>query len=189
MSSVLCHLGDPRKGKPETLQEYGKLREKLIQQPWACMSETEFLHKVTVQGCPFYQALMNGRDLMEHQFEKLCWRMQTFIGLDFDACPIPAKQMIRFFRNGGLEPWATYHSFSNGSQANKESYRLLWRVETDLSVNYDQCSHALKRMREMTGGWADKHALNPTRLWQGTNSGPVQYNSEAPRLDIRSLLT
>ena len=63
--SILCHLGAPRTAKPATLQEYGKLREQMIQKPWVALSEVDFVRAVTEQGCPFYQSLMNGRDLME----------------------------------------------------------------------------------------------------------------------------
>ena len=71
MNSILCHLGKPRTAKPQTLQEYGKLREQMIQRPWECVSEVDFIRLVTEKGCPFYGGLCNGRDLMELQFEKL----------------------------------------------------------------------------------------------------------------------
>ena len=70
--SIVCHIGDPRTAKPASLQEYGKLREQMIQSPWACLSEQDFIRLVTEQGCPFYQALMSGRDLQELQFDS--WR-------------------------------------------------------------------------------------------------------------------
>ena len=88
----------PRTAKPETLQEYGKLREKMIQSPWVALSEVDFIDYVTQQGCPFYSALMQGRDLMELQYEKLVWRTQSLVGLDFDVCDIPGTDMVEWFR-------------------------------------------------------------------------------------------
>lgn len=188
MASILCHLGDPRKAKPATTQEYGKLRDQIIQKPWSCLSERDFIHRVTRLGCPFYSALMNGRDLMEKQSEKLCWRLQTLVALDFDACPVSVNQMIGFFRENCLAPWASYYTFSNKSRKGGESYRLLWRVENDLNLSYEECSSALRTLRLMTGGLADARANNPTRMWQGCNSGVFHYDHLSRPLVLRSLL-
>ena len=116
-NSIVCHLGAPRYAKPETLQEYGKLREQMIQRPWVCLSEEEFVTAITQKGCPFYQGLMQGRDLMELQYERLVWR----------------------------------------------------------------------KMRLLSGNLADKHAANPTRMWQGTTRGAFCYNAEGTRLNLREL--
>jgi hypothetical protein len=187
MNSILCHLGAPRQSKPETLQEYGKLREQMIQRNWVSLSEVDFIRYVTEQGCPFYQALMDGRDLMELQYEKLVWRTQTLAGLDFDVCDIPASDMIGWLTHKGLRPWLGYYTFSNDPANGGESYRLLWRVDTDLNLTYDECAKALKELKKYTFNRADKHALNPTRLFQGTNSGFFHYDAAAQRLNLKEL--
>jgi len=186
-NSILCHLGAPRSSKPATLQEYGKLREQMIQRSWVSLSEVDFIRAVTEQGCPFYGALMNGRDLMELQYEKLCWRTQSLVGLDFDVCCISAEDMAKHFQYLGLKPWLGYYTFSNDPSNPGQSYRLLWRVDTDLNVSYDQCSAALKKMRAMTNNLADKHAANPTRMWQGSNSGFFHYDANGVRLNLKEL--
>jgi len=187
MNKILCHLGDPRQSKPGSLAEYGKLREKMIQRPWESVHEFEFIRLVTEKGCPFYGALLNGRDLMELQFEKLCWRTQTIVGLDFDVCEVSGNDMVQWFDYFGMKPWLGYFTFSNDGRFRNQSYRLLWRVETDLNLSYDECSRALKKMRALTNNLADPHANNPSRLWQGTNSGFFHYDTNGVRLDLRVL--
>jgi hypothetical protein len=187
MNKVLCHLGDPRQSKPETLQEYGKLRERMIQRPWESLHEHEFIRLVTEKGCPFYGGLLNGRDLMELQFEKLCWRTQTIVGLDFDVCKVSGNDMVQWFEWFDMKPWLGYFTFSNDGRFRNQSYRLLWRVETDLNLSYDECARALKAMRAQSGNLADKHAANPTRMWQGTNSGFFHYAHDAKRLNLKEL--
>lgn len=186
-NSILCHLGAPRNAKPQSLQEYGKLRESMIQKPWVSLHEHDFIRAVTVQGCPFYQSIMNGNDLQELQFEKLVWRTQTLAGLDFDVCEVPASDMIGWLTHKGLKPWLGYYTFSNDPANGGESYRLLWRVETDLNLTYDECARALKELKKYSFNLADKHALNPTRMFQGTNSGFFHYDSIAPRLNLKEL--
>jgi hypothetical protein len=185
MSSILCHLGSPRNAKPSSLQEYGKLREQMIMSPWMSLSEVDFVRAVTEQGCPFYGGLCDGRDLMEKQFEKLVWRTQSLVGLDFDVCDISGDNMRKHFQYLGMQPWLGYYTFSNSGA--KQSYRLLWRVETDLNLSYDECSRALKKMRALTNNLADKHAANPTRLWQGSNSGFFHYAHDGKRLNLKEL--
>jgi hypothetical protein len=185
--SILCHLGLPRTSKPASLAEYGKLREQMIMSPWKCMSEVDFIRAVTEKGQPFYQALMDGRDLMEKQFEKLVWRTQTLAGLDFDVCDIPVNDMIGWLTHKGLRPWLAYYTFSNDPANGGQSYRLLWRVESDLNLTYDECSRALKNLKKYAFNRADKHALNPTRMYQGTNSGFCHYDANAKRLNLKEL--
>jgi len=187
MNSILCHLGAPRTSKPATLAEYGKLREQMIQRPWVCLSETDFVRAVTEQGCPFYQALMDGHDLQELQFEKLCWRTQSLVGLDFDVCETSGLDMVEWFKFFDMKPWLGYFTFSNDGRFRNQSYRLLWRVDTDLSLTYDECSRALKAMRAQSGNLADKHAANPTRMWQGTTCGFFHYAHDAKRLNLKEL--
>ena len=187
MNSILCHLGAPRNAKPDSLQEYGKLRESMIQKPWTCLSEKEFVTAVTQKGQPFYQALMNGNDLQELQFEKLVWRTQTLVGLDFDVCEVGGWEMLLTFANMGLQPMLGYHTFSHNPDNGGESYRLIWRVETDLNLTYDECARALKKMRVLSGNLSDKHANNPSRLWQGTTRGAFCYNPYHKFLNLREL--
>jgi hypothetical protein len=187
MNSILCHLGAPRQSKPATLQEYGKLREQMIQRNWVSLSEVDFVRAVTEQGTPFYGALLNGRDLMDLQYEKLCWRTQSLVGLDFDVCYISADNMTKHFQYLGLKPWLGYYTFSNDPTNGGESYRLLWRVDTDLNLSYDECARALKKMRALTNNLADKHAANPTRMWQGSNSGFFHYDVNGVRLNLKEL--
>jgi hypothetical protein len=187
MTSVLCHLGAPRTAKPASLAEYGKLREKMIQGNWVSLSEVDFVRAVTEQGTPFYGALLNGRDLMELQYEKLCWRTQSLVGLDFDVCCVGAEDMRKHFQYLGLQPWLGYYTFSNDPANVGQSYRLLWRVDTDLNLSYDECARALKKMRALTNNLADKHACNPTRMWQGTNSGFFHYAANGKRLNLKEL--
>jgi hypothetical protein len=187
MNSILCHLGAPRTSKPASLPEYGKLREQMIQRNWVSLSEVDFIRAVTEQGCPFYGALLNGRDLMELQFEKLCWRTQSLVGLDFDVCKVSGNDMVEWFNFFDMKPWLGYFTFSNDGRFRNQSYRLLWRVETDLNLTYDECSRALKALRKQSGDLADKHAANPTRMWQGSNSGFFHYAHDAKRLNLKEL--
>jgi riboflavin synthase len=64
---------------------------------------------------------------------------------------------------------------------------LLWRVETDLNVSYEECAKALKEMKRYSFNRADKHAANPTRMWQGTNSGFFHYAADGKRLNLKQL--
>jgi len=187
MNKILCHLGAPRQSKPATLQEYGKLRESMIQKPWVSLHEHDFIRAVTQQGCPFYAGLMNGRDLMELQYEKLVWRTQSLVGLDFDVCEVSGYDMAKHFQYLGLKPWLGYYTFSNDPANGGQSYRLLWRVDTDLNLSYDECARALKKMRALTNNLADKHAANPTRMWQGSNSGFFHYAADGKRLNLKGL--
>ena len=185
--SIVCHLGAPRYSKPETLQEYGKLREKMIQKPWTCISERDFVTAVTQKGCPFYQALLNGGDLQELQFEKLVWRCQVMEGADFDKCEISALEMVQNFTRQGIQPWLAYNTFSHDDRSGLHNYRLLWRTTTDLNLTYEQSTQALKKIREMSGYLSDKHACNNTRMWQGTTRGACFHDEFAPRLDLKEL--
>jgi hypothetical protein len=186
-NNILCHLGDPRTAKPASLAEYGKMRERMIQRNWVSLPEHDFIRLVTERGAPFYGSLLNGRDLMELQFERLCWRTQSLVGLDFDICDIPGADMVGWFTHKGMKPWLGYHTFSNDANNGGESYRLLWRVDTDLNVSYDQCARALKEMKRLSFDRADKHAVNPSRLWQGTNSGFFHYAADGKRLNLKQL--
>lgn len=186
MNNILCHLGAPRQSKPDTLQEYGKLRESIIMSPWAYIPEIDFVKAVTEKGQPFYSCLFT-RDLMELGQEKLCWRQQVFAGADFDAVDVPVLDMVKRFSGMGLTPHFSYHTFSHTPESGTHNYRLVWKTATDLSLSYDETFRALKKIRELSGNLSDKNATSVSRLWQGSNSGSVTYEPNAPRLDLRSL--
>jgi hypothetical protein len=95
--------------------------------------------------------------------------------------------MRKHFQYLGLQPFLGYYTFSNDSANGGQSYRLLWRVDTDLNLSYDECARALKKMRALTNNLADKHANNPSRLWQGTNSGFFHYDTNGVRLNLKEL--
>jgi hypothetical protein len=125
---------------------------------------------------------------MELQSEKAVWKMQSILGLDFDCCTLNATEMVDLFRSIGKEPFLVYHTFSNDPIANGgESYRLLWKVDIDLNLTYQECSAAIQAMRRISLGNADKFCCNPTRLFQGCNSGAFLFNPEAHPLNLRSL--
>jgi hypothetical protein len=187
MNSILCQINT--KGftrKPQSLQEYGKLREKIIQRGWASMDENDFVSKVTKAGYAFYSCLFNGRDLMELGKERDCWRMQTFVGLDFDHCPVQPEEMAAIYAERGLDPWLVYGTFSDGSEVmdGLRSYRLLWRVEPDLNATYDGVRDYIKKLGSLTPH-ADKNAMTASRLWQGSRSGPIVHDHTAPFLTIK----
>ncbi len=186
MQKLLCQINS--KGftrKPQHLHEYGKLRESIIQSGWKSISEDEFVNKVTTKGYAFYSCLFNGHDLMESGKEKECWRMQTFVGLDFDHCPVSPEEMAAFYNEQGLDPWLVYGTFSDGTEADQglRSYRIVWRVEADLNASYTQVHGFIKRLAAMTN-WADKNATTVTRMWQGSRSGAIVHDHTAPYLTI-----
>ena len=182
-------MGDPRTAKPKTMQEYGKLRERMILRPWVCMSEADFIHAVTCEGCPFHGALMNGIDLHEFGSELQCWRMQSIVGLDFDKCEVRGLDMVAHLQKKGLKPWLGYYTFScSTSLLEPQSYRILWRVENDLNLQYSQVATAIKVLNKSALLLGDKHALNPTRLWQGSNSGFFYWAESAAHLNVKQVL-
>jgi len=187
MNKILCHLGDPRTAKPASLAEYGKLREKMLLSPWVSLSEEEFVKAITVQGKPFYGCVVNGHDLYELNQEKLCWRLQTIVATDYDACDVPVMEMARSYEEKGFKPSLAYHSFSHNPESGLHNYRLLWRAQCDLNLDYEQVRSAIKKLSSLSGGKADAKCQNNTRLWQGTNSGAVFYNPDAPPLNLRLL--
>lgn len=187
MGNLLCHIGQSRGYKPQSRPEYGRLRETLIQSTWQFLSEENFIERVTTQGCPFYQCLFNGADLLETGREKESWRVQVFAGLDYDQCPVSGIEMVYWYAMLGLRPWLAYHTFSHENGSGTHSYRILWKVCVDLNLSYEECSASLKHLRIKGHNLADKYACNPTRLWQGTNKGFLFYDPEAEPLQLRKL--
>ncbi len=185
--SILCQI-DPRGRlqKPETLQEYGKLRDYMIQRPWESLSDGAFIELVTKKGCTFYGCLFKGLDLVELQYQRLCWHTQTLIGVDFDKCQVNPEKMVKLYTELGYKPWLAYRTFSDGQHLGKSSYRLLWKVDVNLNVSYETTHGFIKALAALAGkGVADKHSMDPSRMWQGSRKGYVHYDPEAPLLDLR----
>jgi hypothetical protein len=187
--SILCQLGAPRLSKPETIQEYGKLRDVMIQSPWVYIEDDKFIDLVTRRGTPFYGCTFNGHDLLTEAdgHQKNCWRQQTLVCLDFDKCEIDPHYMTTHFQREGKTPWFTYRTFSDGVTAN-HSYRLVWKVEDDLNLSYEDVRAAIKNLATHAKGLADKHSMDASRLWQGSRNGLVYGNDGSAKLDLRSLL-
>lgn len=184
--SLLCTINDEGfVQKPQTLSEYGKLRDKVIQSGWATLSESEFVAKVCHEGYAFYGCVFNGHDLMELGSQRQCWRLQTLIGLDFDNCPVSAGEMAaEYGEHLGLYPWLVYYTFSGAGVDRGHCYnnfRMLWRVEADLNVTYKQWHNVIKRLGRITINpytmepYADTKAMDCSRLWQGTRGGEYYW--------------
>lgn len=186
--SVLCQIDLRGRGsKPETLQEYGALREHMIQKGWVSLDDDFFIGGVTRRGCTFYGCLFNGHDLMELQEQKLCWRMQTIIGLDFDKCPIDPEVMVKHFQDEGLDPWLVYRTFSDGDTEGR-CYRMLWKVEANLNKSYEDVRQYIKDLSVFAGGHADKRSMDPSRMWQGSTKGMIYFSPTAAKLDLNKEL-
>lgn len=188
MTSLLCQINDEGfKTKPSCIKFYGRLRDKMIQRPWTQLDEYTFVRKVTEQGFAFYGCLFNGHDLLDaaEGRQRNCWRAQSIIGVDIDHCPIHPLDMAAFYGTQGMTPWLVYRTFSDGTEENLYSYRLLWLVEVDHRVDYDQWASVIKNLSTLTP-YGDKHARDASRMWQGSNKGadfhianfePVSYKS------------
>ena len=124
---------------------------------------------------------------MELGQEKLCWRKQQFIGMDFDKVDVCVYEMVARYSKLGYTPLFSYNSFSHDPNSGLHNYRLMWRVSTNLNATYEQTHSAIKKMRELSGNLADKNACSVSRLWQGTRSGVTTYDSMAPDLDVMLL--
>lgn len=170
MTNILCHLNDEGfKTKPTDIKFMGKLRDKMIQKKWTYISETEFVNKVCQEGHAFYGNIFNGHDLMETGKQRDCWRAQTIVAVDIDKCPIDATRMCQFYTELGYIPWLSYRTFSDGKNG-LHSYRILWRVEVDHSIKYEQWANVIKALSTLTE-YGDKHARDCTRMWQGGLNG------------------
>jgi hypothetical protein len=124
---------------------------------------------------------------MELGQEKLCWRKQQFIGMDFDKVDVSVYEMVARYSELGLTPRFSYNSFSHNPNSGLHNYRLVWRVEETLNDNYEETFTAIKKMRELSGNLADKAACSVTRLWQGTRSGVTTYDNVALPLNVKNL--
>jgi len=178
-NTMLCQINNEGfTTKPTDLKFMGKLRDKMIQRPWSSISEDEFVYRVTWNGHAFYGCLFNGHDLMETGKQRDCWRAQTIIGVDIDKTDISPEDMAAFYCDQGFCPWLVYSTFSDLKDG-KRSYRLLWRVEVDHNITYDQWRSVIKELGAVSG-LGDKHAQDCTRMWQGSLNGPSWWVDQAP---------
>lgn len=194
MTKLLCQINDESfSTKPTDIAFMGKLRDKMIQKKWDYITERRFIEKITT-GHAFYGCIFNGHDLM-HASEgrqRACWRAQSIVAVDIDKCPIHPQHMAKFYVDMGLIPWIVYRTFSDGANG-LHSYRLMWRVEVDHRVSYEQWAEVIKALSSLTE-YGDKHARDCGRLWQGSHhslSWKVPgliwtYEDLAQKLDIKS---
>ena len=174
MSKLLCQINNEGfTTKPTDVRFYGKLRDKMIQRPWAYISEDEFVEKVTEQGFAFYGNLFDGHDLMETGQQRNCWRAQTIIGVDIDKTTADPQSLCHYYTEIGLMPWLAYPTFSDGKDGLR-SYRILWRVEVDHRVTYEQWAAVIKALSTRTE-LGDARARDCTRMWQGGLKGPCWH--------------
>jgi len=165
MTKLLCHINDEGfKTKPTDIKFMGKLRDKMIQSKWSYIPEHVFIDKICT-GHAWYGCLFNGQDLMETGRQRECWRAQTIVAVDFDKCPIDPVTMCELYRDLGLNPWLCYTTFSDKLDGPR-SYRVLWRVEIDHSIKYEQWAEVIKALSTVTS-FGDKRACDCTRMWQG----------------------
>ena len=173
MTKLLCQINDePFHTKPTDNRFMGRLRDKMIQRPWSYIHEEEFIDKIT-HGHAFYGNLFDGHDLMETGQQRLCWRAQTIIAVDIDHCSVDPQAMCRFYTDLGYIPWLAYPTFSDGDNGLR-SYRILWRVEVDHRITYEQWSLVIKGLSNLTDH-GDPRARDCTRMWQGGWSAPVWH--------------
>jgi hypothetical protein len=174
MQKLLVQINDEGfTTKPTDIRFYGALRDKMIQRPWSYLSETEFVTKVTEQGFAWYGNLFDGHDLMETGQQRLCWRAQSIIGVDIDKTTADPRAMCWFYAQLGLMPWLAYPTFSDGKDGLR-SYRILWHVEVDHRISYQQWADVIKALSTATE-LGDKHARDCTRMWQGGLKGPCWH--------------
>ena len=187
MSKVLCQINDIGfTEKPTDNRVMGKLRERMIQQGWQHLSEPEFVYKVTHEGFPFYGCLFNGHDLMETGQQRLCWKAQTMIAVDVDKTTVDPMTTVQTYQQLGLSPWLAYTTFSDGKDGLR-SYRLLWKVQVDLNISYEQW-HAIIKAINLVTPLGDKHAQDCTRMWQGSLSEtPVFWQPNAHEWSYQEL--
>lgn len=189
LPTVVCQINDEGfKTKPTDIRFMGKLRDKMIQRGWVQLNDYEFVRKVTEEGFAFYGCLFNGRDLMETGQQRLCWRMQTMVGVDFDNCAVTPDDMVKVYSDLGLKPWLVYPTFSDGTKMGLRSYRVLWKCEPDLNTTYEQWWAAIKALRDVTP-YGDKHASDCSRMWQGGLKGFTYYDASAPLLRAADVLS
>ena len=70
--------------------------------------------------------------------------------------------MARFYTDLGYLPWAVYTTFSDGVNG-LHSYRVMWRVEVDHNVTYEQWAEVIKSLSGLTE-YGDKRARDCSRV-------------------------
>ena len=188
MNKILCQINDIGfTSKPTDVRFMGKLRDKMIQRGWVQLHDHEFVRKVTEQGTAFYGCLFNGHDLMETGQQRLCWRMQTMIGVDFDHCRVSPEEMVKVYTEAGLRPWLAYPTFSDGTEPGLRSYRLLWKCELDVNETYERWAEAIKALANFTS-YGDPRARDCSRMWQGGLKGFSHYDATSPLIGVDYVL-
>ena len=174
MQKLLCQINDVGfTHKPTDIRFYGALRDKMIQKPWSYLDEDDFIDKVTRQGFAWYGSLFDGHDLMETGKQRLVWRAQSIVGVDIDQTTADPQMLCYFYTEMGLMPWLAYPTFSDGKNGLR-SYRILWNVDVDHNIEYEQWANVIKALSTKTE-LGDKHARDCTRMWQGGLKGPVWH--------------
>ena len=169
-SGILCHINNESfSTKPTDIRFMGRLRDKMIQSEWSYIPERTFIEKITT-GHAFYGCIFNGRDLLAETDgrQRKCWRAQSIVAVDIDKCPIHPQNMAKFYADMGLIPWIAYKTFSDDPDGLR-SYRLMWRVEVDHRVTYEQWADVIKALSTLTE-YGDKHARDCSRMWQGSHN-------------------
>ena len=186
MTKLLCQINDEGfDTKPTDIKFMGRLRDKMIQRPWAHMDEEDFVTKVCYKGHAFYGCIFNGHDLMETGKQRDCWRAQTIVAADIDKDDRDPVSVIAYFMLADLTPWLVYPTFSEGKDG-KHSYRIMWKVVVDHSVTYDQWKAIIKALGEKSGN-PDKHAQDCTRMWQGSHGGAWFWMKNRPPFTYKQL--
>ena len=193
MTNILCQINDvPFTSKPTDQKVMGKLRDKMIMKPWDYLNEYQFLQKVT-SGYAFYGCIFNGHDLLNASEgrQRACWRAQTIVAVDIDKCPVHPLDMIHFYFDLGYIPWAAYRTFSDDPENGSHSYRIMWRVDVDHNISYEQWADVIKGLSGLSE-YGDNRARDCSRMWQGTNTDLIwhvpglswTYNELASKLGL-----
>lgn len=174
MTKLLVQINDVGfTSKPTDIRFYGALRDKMIQKPWSYLDETDFIDKVTRKGFAWYGSIFDGHDLMETGKQRLVWRAQSIVGVDIDQTTADPQMLCYFYTELGLMPWLAYPTFSDGKNGLR-SYRILWNVDVDHNIEYEQWADVIKSLSTKTE-LGDKHARDCTRMWQGGLKGPCWH--------------
>ena len=174
MTKLLVQINDVGfTSKPTDIRFYGALRDKMIQKPWSYLDETDFIDKVTRKGFAWYGSIFDGHDLMETGKQRQVWRAQSIVGVDIDQTTADPQMLCYFYTELGLMPWLAYPTFSDGKNGLR-SYRILWNVDVDHNIEYEQWADVIKSLSTKTE-LGDKHARDCTRMWQGGLKGPCWH--------------
>lgn len=185
---ILCQINDvPFASKPTDNRFMGQLRDKMIQKPWDCLEESDFLQKVT-SGHAFYGCIFNGHDLLElsEGRQRQCWRAQSIVAVDIDKTTADPQRMCYFYTDLGYIPWAAYTTFSDDPNGLR-SYRIMWKVDVDHRVSYEQWRDVIRKLGDLSG-LGDKHAQDCSRMWQGSHN-PLVWHVPGLRYDYEELST